>query len=152
MLAHRRRSNAGSDSGLLQSEWTRTSWDASAGCSPVPEAVFHGERFCFSCLCYLLMQSPILRHTHPSLASRLDVLSTCYRQLNTTLQWRQGPLSSKGTSASTDRVPWGSRPLFPSPSTISISFLRLYRLFMLIRQHILKECLFLSPELKSVTF
>lgn len=30
--------------------------------------------------------APILGHTHPSLRSRLDILSTCYRQLNTTLQ------------------------------------------------------------------
>lgn len=29
--------------------------------------------------------TPILRHTHASLKSHLDVLSTCYRQLNTTL-------------------------------------------------------------------
>lgn len=30
--------------------------------------------------------TPILGHTHPSLRSRLDILSTCCRQLNTTLQ------------------------------------------------------------------
>lgn len=154
MLAHRRRRHAGSDSGLLQREWTRMSWDASAGCSPVLEAVFHGKRICFDCLCYFLLtqRPPILGHTHSSFTSRLDVLSTCYRQLNTTLQWRQGPLSSKDTSASTDTVPWGSRSLFPSPSVISISFLRLYGLFMLLRLHVLKARLFPSPELRSVTF